>query len=229
MNESERRDFGQLVKDVMAYYRQDTSAFLLTVWWNACKPFELEQIQQAMQRHMTDAEHGQFAPKVADMARMLVGTATDRALVAWGKVHEAMSAVGAYQDVVFDDPAIHAVIEDLGGWVKVCRTDLKEVGYLQHKFCESHRAYTRLPSFDYPRKLGGAADGSAQYARFGLPPPKPVVVGDIEKARQVMRLGSSGGKTAITTEITALLASRSAQQRLTNDEKSHGKADTSVA
>ena len=161
MNESERRDFGQLVKDVMAYYRQDTSAFLLTVWWNACKPFELEQIQQAMQRHMTDAEHGQFAPKVADMARMLMGTATDRALVAWGKVHDAMSAVGAYQDVVFDDPAIHAVIEDLGGWVKVCRTDLKEVGYLQHKFCESHRAYTRLPSFDYPRKLGGAADGAA--------------------------------------------------------------------
>lgn len=229
MNESERRDFGQLVKDVMAYYRQDTSAFLLTVWWNACKPFELEQIQQAMQRHMTDAEHGQFAPKVADMARMLMGTATDRALVAWGKVHDAMSAVGAYQDVVFDDPAIHAVIEDLGGWVKLCRAELKEVSYLQHKFCEAHRAYTRLPSFDYPRKLGGAADGAAQYARFGLPPPKPVVVGDIEKARQVMRLGSSGGKTAITTEITALLASRSAQQRLTNDEKSHGKADTSVA
>lgn len=228
MRDAEIKDFGQLVKDVMAYYRQDTSQFLLSVWWNACKPFELEQIQKAMQRHMTDAEHGQFAPKVADMARMLVGTATDRAVVAWGKAHDAMSAVGAYSDVVFDDPAIHAVIEDLGGWAKFCRTDLKELGYLQHRFCEAHRAYTRLPSFDYPRMLSGVADGNAQYVRFGLPPPKPAVVGDIEKARQVMRLARAGGKTAITTEITKLLAARNAQritnQGGTNDETSNTAA-----
>lgn len=208
MQQSDRREFGQLVKDVMAYYRQDTSTFVLNVWWNACYPFELERIHAAIQRHMTDPEHGRFPPNVSDMARILQGTATDRAVVAWGKVHEAMSSVGAYSDVVFDDPAIHAVIEDMGGWVKVCRTELKELSYLQHRFCEAHRAYTRLPKFDFPARLAGASDGASQYARWGLPPPKPAVVGDVELAREVQRLGSKAGKTSITTEITALLAQR---------------------
>lgn len=211
MLDSERGSFAKLMTATMGYYGKDTSEFLLEVWWNACRSFDFEQVKMAINRHIADAEHGQYAPKVADMARLLQGTATDRAAVAWGKVHDAMSAVGAYQDVVFDDPAIHAVVEDLGGWPKVCRTPLDELGYLQHRFTEAHRAYTRLPTFDYPRRLSGAGDGAAQYARWGLPPPKPVVVGDIERAREVMRLGSKAGKTAITTEITALLAQRAAR------------------
>lgn len=229
MHDGDKKNFAMLIAGMYAYHRLPCSDALILMYWRGLQRWDFEQIETALNRLTEDAEAGKHLPKIGDFTRVLEGTATDRAALAWGKVHDAMGSVGAYQDVVFDDPAIHAAIEDLGGWVKFCRAELKEVSYLQHKFCEAHRAYTRLPSFDYPRKLGGAADGAAQYARWGLTAPKPVVVGDIEKARQVMRLGSSGGKTAITTEITALLASRSAQQRLTNDEKSHGKADTSVA
>ena len=97
------------------------SEFTLQVWCQACQPFTLEQISKAMTAHAVDPERGQFAPKVADVIRILQGTYTDRAQLAWGKALEAMSSVGAYSDVIFDDPAIHAVIEDLGGWPKVCR------------------------------------------------------------------------------------------------------------
>ena len=198
MQQSEKSTFGQLIKDVMAYYRQDTSKFLLDMWWGASQNFELEQIQAAMQRHATDAEHGQFAPKVADVVRILSGTATDRAALAWGKALDAMSSVGAYTDVVFDDPAIHAAIEDLGGWPKVCRTELKELGYLQHRFCESHRAYTGRGTFDYPRRLTGDRSPDSEYTKAGLPPPRPALVGNAERAKQVYRAGNLAGKTAIS-------------------------------
>ncbi|QHJ00095.1 hypothetical protein GT347_20190 [Xylophilus rhododendri] len=204
MLQREKAEFGQLVKDVMAYYRQDTSAFLLDTWWGACQGFGLEQVKTAMQRHATDAEHGQFAPKVADVVRILAGTATDRAALAWGKVHDAMSRVGAYSDVVFDDPAIHAAVEDCGGWPKLCRTELAELSYLQHRFQAAHRAYTERGEFDYPRLLKGAAgpDNAAMLAKRGLPAPEPAFIGDPKRALRVFQAGGAG-KTAITYQSVA--------------------------
>ncbi len=197
MQQHERAEFGQLVTDVLAYYRQDASRFVLDLWWNACRPFDFQQVQKAMQRHATDPEHGQFAPKVADLVRILAGTTTDRASLAWGKVLEAMSAVGAYTDVVFDDPAIHAAAEDMGGWPKMCRTETKELGHLQHRFMQSYRAYTERGQFDFPKRLGGDRSPDSEYEKAGLKLPRPALIGNPERAKQVYQQGGNG-KTAIT-------------------------------
>jgi hypothetical protein len=199
MQQHERGAFAGLLTDVMAYYGKDVSVFLIDVWWGAFESFEMEQISKALQRHACDPERGQFAPKVADITRALSGTSTERALIAWGKVHEAMSAVGAYTDVVFDDPAIHAVIEDLGGWPKVCRMDLKELSYLQHRFTESHRAYTGRGEFEYQRRLAGDRDPDHEYTSRGLPLPRPALIGNRERAIAVLKNGNVAGKTLITT------------------------------
>lgn len=200
MQPTDRAAFVQLVTDVHAYYRQTVSEFTLSVWVSSCEGFSLEQLRKAMTAHATDPQRGQFAPKVADIIRILQGTVTDRAALAWGKVHEAMSAVGAYQDVVFDDPAIHATIDDLGGWPKVCRTESKDLSYLQHRFCESHRAYTGRGTFAYPRRLMGDRSPDHEYERRGLPLPRPAIVGDRERAALVYQGGERAGKTAISWE-----------------------------
>lgn len=198
-----------LVTDALAYYRQPVSEFTLSVWWQACQPFTMEEIRKAMTAHATDAERGQFAPKVADIIRVLQGTTTDRAQLAWGKALEAMSSVGAYTDVVFDDPAIHAAIEDLGGWPKVCRTETKELSYLQHRFCESHKAYTGRGAFDYPRRLMGDRSPDSEWEKKGIKPPKPALVGNPEACRLVYQGGNLAGKTAIAyTPVEALVLDR---------------------
>lgn len=190
--------FVKLVTDVHAYYRQPVSEFVLQVWQQACKPYTLEQVSKAMTAHVTDPERGVYAPKVADVVRVLSGTHTDRAALAWGKVLGAMSAVGAYSDVVFDDPAIHAAIEDMGGWVKVCRGEIAELSYLQHRFCQSHKAYTGQGAFEFQRRLIGDRSPDSDYEKKGLPLPKPAIVGDKDMARKVYESGSAAAKTRIT-------------------------------
>ena len=166
---------------------------MLNIWWEAFKGFELDQISNALQRHATDPERGQFAPKVADLVRTLSGTPTDRAQLAWGKCLDAMQRIGAYSDVVFDDPAIHAVVEDLGGWPKICRSTYDELSYLQHRFCESHKAYTRQEKFDYPRLLSGERSSDDMYRMKGIKAPAPAVIGDRDTARLVYKGGKTGG------------------------------------
>lgn len=207
MQQHERPEFGRLIKDVMAYYRQDTSNFLLDTWWGACQGFEMEQVKTAMQKHATDPEHGQFAPKVADLVRILVGTNTDRAALAWGKTLEAMGSVGAYTDVIFDDPAIHAAIEDCGGWPKMCRTETAELSYLQHRFCQAHKAYTGRGEFDYPRQIKGDRSPDSDYTRRGLPVPRAALIGNADAARKVFHGGNIAGKTAISYHALSALES----------------------
>lgn len=209
--------FQALLTDVLAYYGKDVSGFTLDVWWGACQNFDYEQIEKALKRHATDPDRGRFAPKVADIVRVLQGTTTDRAAIAWGKVHSAMSSVGAYSDIVFDDPAIHAVIEDMGGWPKVCRMEIAELSYAQHRFQEAHRAYTERGQFEYMRRLPGDRSPDHDYTSRGIPLPRPALVGVKEKAIAVLQNGSVGSKTRITTlsaEATLLLTQPVEQKKL---------------
>lgn len=198
MSPNDQNALIQLVTQALAYYRQPVSNFILDVWVEAFKKFDIEEVRKAMTAHATDAERGQFAPKVADIVRILSGTTIDRAALAWGKTLDAMGRVGAYTDVVFDDPAIHAAVEDLGGWPKMCRTETKDLSYLQHRFCESHKAYTGRGTFDYPRRLMGDRSPDHEYEKKRLPLPKPAIVGNPEKAKQVYLGGELAGKTAIS-------------------------------
>jgi hypothetical protein len=135
-------------------------------------------------------------PKPADIIREIDGCRKDRGALAWAKAFDAMGRVGGYSSVAFDDQIIHAVIEDLGGWTKVCRTDGNDVSYLQHKFGEAYRAYAGRPTITYPKYLTGEHESNNAIKGYKTKP--PVLIGSPEKAKQVMALGSDLPKTQIT-------------------------------
>ena len=204
MTADDKRAFADLMTQALAFYRQEVSTFTLSVWWQACQPFSLEQVQKAFTAHATDAERGRFPPMPADIVKQLQGTQTDRGLLAWGKVLEAMQRVGAYQSVAFDDPAIHAALEDVGGWTAACRTTMDELPFLQRRFTESHRAYTGRHGFQFPRYLIGESESANRAAGKRVMP--PVLIGNPEKAAEVVKLGSDGARNEITTGAQAIAA-----------------------
>ena len=208
MNAQDKPAFKDLITQALAFYRQDVSVFSLTVWWQACQPFALEQVSKAFTAHAIDAERGRFPPMPADIVKHLQGTQTDRSLLAWGKALEAIQRVGAYQSVGFDDPAIHAAVEDLGGWVAICRSTMQELPHLQRRFTEAHRAYCGRPGFAFPAYLIGESEAANRMAGKRSAP--PVLIGDATKAAEVMRLGRSGARSAITSGADAVLALASA-------------------
>lgn len=194
MQRSEMPEFQSLLTQVLAFYRQDASKFAIAVWWEACKAMTLDQVRQAMTAHAMDPERGQFAPKPADLVRMTHGTAADRSLIAWGKVLQAMQRAGAYASVVFDDPAIHLAITDMGGWPKVCRSELDELQHVERRFCAAHRAYAARTDTPWPPKMLGVHEQDNQVAGRELAP--PLLIGDERRCREVLARGS-GQRVAI--------------------------------
>lgn len=155
MKQSDFPDFAALLSDVMAFYKQDVSDFAMSVWWQACQTFDLEQVRKALTSHAMDPEKGQFPPKPADLVRMLQGTHTDRALLAWNNAYKAISQVGAYQTLDLGDPIAHAAIQTLGGWPKFCQSQVDELPFLQKRFCDFYRTYTTRGVEDAPARLSG--------------------------------------------------------------------------
>jgi len=117
----------------------------------------------------------------------LAGGNADRSQLAWSKVDRAARCVGGWQSVVFDDPAIHAVIDGMGGWVRLCLSDGDEWPFKQREFETRYRGLLLRGEFEYPRKLVGMAE--LQNAIAGHASDAPLMVGDETNCRAVYQAG----------------------------------------
>jgi hypothetical protein len=102
----------------MESYGRTVSKATLKIWIQALADLEPAAVEQAV---VTAIRSSRQMPSVAEL-RELAGAVRveDRALLAWGAVERAVSRVGAYRHVSFDDPVINAAIRSLGGWAAVC-------------------------------------------------------------------------------------------------------------
>ena len=158
MKASDKQEFMELITDVLAFYKQDVSNFAISVWWQACQQYDIEQVRKALTAHAMCPDRGQFAPKPADLVRALHGTHTDRALLAWNKAYQAISQYGAYSGCDLEDPASHAAIHAMGGWVKFCQSQIDDLPFLQKRFCDFYRTYSTRGVEDAPKRLIGIAE-----------------------------------------------------------------------
>ncbi len=177
------------VVGVMGFYGKSVSTFALDVWWTALKGHDLAAIVTAFNRHLANTDSGQYPPKPADILKMLQGSTQDSALRAWAKVDQAVRQVGSYTDVVFDDPLIHRVLQDMGGWIGINAKSEDDWPFVAKEFESRYRGFkTRSELPDYPAKLIGITN--AHNAQHGFPPEAPVLVGDEQQAMQVLASGS---------------------------------------
>ena len=191
MQPTDGTPFRALLAGVFAFYGKDLSDFAIGVWWEAMKPYDLGAVRDAMNRHAVNPDNGQFLPKPADVVKLIGGGTQDAALVAWAKVTNALRVVGRYKSVAFDDPLIHAVVSDMGGWIPLGDVKEDELPFRGKEFENRYRGY-RLRSAvpPYPAKLLGIMD--RENASRGFMPSEPVLIGDPGKARTVLQGGGSG-------------------------------------
>lgn len=189
MQQSDYDSFVQLVNGMAELYGKPMSPVALALWWNALQPYDLIAVRQGLSRHMQNPDTGQFMPKPADVIKFIGGTTQDGALLAWAKVDKAVRSVGTYRSVAFDDPIIHAVITDMGGWVALGSKDEHEWPFVAKEFENRYRGYRQrdLPSFS--RWLVGIAESSN--SQLGMRVEPPVLIGDTEKAKRIMQNGSN--------------------------------------
>ena len=193
------------IAGVMSFYGKSVSAFALDVWWTALKPYDLQAIVDAFNRHLTNPDAGQFVPKPADIIRILQGSSQDSALRAWAKVDMAVRRIGTYCDVVFDDVLIHRVIQDMGGWIAFGSKGESEWPFVAKEFENRYRGFrSRGEHPEYLACLIGLT--TAHNNKQGYKSDPPVLIGNEKMARQVWLGGLDQPVLGLTRLSDALLA-----------------------
>ena len=174
------RNLPKLIFHVADYYRESVSETVIDFWTHGLAKFSFEEIQVAFERWMRTNDR---MPRISNIGEILQGDGSGRALAALLTVEKAMDEHGAYATVVFDDPAIHATIQSLGGWIKACRQTEYEFTWWKKDFRERYQMIDQrgLPP-DVPLKLFGLFDQTN--LPMGRPPQTPRLIGDPGKIRE---------------------------------------------
>jgi len=193
MQQNDFDGFVDIIQAVSEQYGKRLSDSVIALYWQGLKDFELSAVRDALGRHLRNTDTGQFMPKIADIIRMLQGSSQDAAFSAWTKVDKAVRRVGPHESVVFDDPIIHRVLHDMGGWLGICDKTDEDWPFVAKEFENRYRGFkSRNERVDYQAKLIGLCEASN--SREGKKIAPPVLIGDTEKAAQVLSLGSNSAK-----------------------------------
>jgi hypothetical protein len=206
MQDKDKKEFAKRLANVFSFYEKNLTMDIAAAWFEILRGQDFEAVCGAFNRHVADPERGMWMPKPADIMALVHGKGSDAAEIAWGKLYRAIGRVGRNSDVVFDDALIHAVVEDMGGWIKICEVDGdKEVSFMRVQFIKAYQAYRSrgvLP--EYPRALTGISN--LHNAANGFRLARPIGVGDAEKVRLVFEGGGAGGSLKVFGISDAVLS-----------------------
>ena len=187
--------FTSMMAGIGELYAKPLSAHLIDIYWQALKCFDLVDVQAALQTHINNPDCGQFFPKPADVVRFIEGSGETKALQAWAKVEKAIILVGGYQSIVFDDAIIHAVIEDMGGWIKLCTIKNEDLPFRANEFQKRYMGFISKSPNRHPKTLCGITE--IDNAKNGYATDALLLIGDAKKAKQVIE---SGGGTPLSIQ-----------------------------
>ena len=204
MTNDDRKDFMEFWKSVMQddYDKPISPVGLMRAFKNL-ERFEFADVERAVQIHQ-NSEAGKFRVTPSHVVTILEGAGEILAARAYERLVNAVSTLGAYEDVVFDDPIIHAIVRDEGGWIKMCEITDKDLPFFKNRFLKLYMALKERRVFDYPKMLTGIsnAQNSGKLDNDGKPIAviPPSLVGDRDKAKQVYQLGQER-KSEITHSV----------------------------
>jgi hypothetical protein len=110
-------------------------------------------------------------------------------IVALSVLEEAMRRYGAYKSIIFADPVIHLVVARMGGWPKLCTTEMGEWKFMRRDFERLYDAVVKepIPENQIPESLpglheiGNAAGGHADH---------PIDLVDLRRGKALQAGGS---------------------------------------
>lgn len=209
----ERRRFAGLLTALSDYYKSEISKAVAGIYWNGLKQYDYEAIEKACWSHtQLPDEAGRWMPRNSDIIKMIEGGTVDQAAIAWTKVDSAIRVRGTWDDVAFDDPIIHRVLADMGGWVHVGSKDDKEWPFVGKEFQTRYRSFRMRGEVpDYPAKLTGMANAHNQAK--GLMQTPVVLIGDATKAAEVIKGGNGGAALIGLARVNAPMLEDSRRNR----------------
>jgi len=134
---------------------REPSDILLSTYYAVLRDLAEDQFKSAVRNLLLDRQYTNL-PIPANIREAAIGKVDNEALIALDKLERAAFVHGMYCTVAFDDPIIHAIVQSMGGWPKVCGQPEGEWKFKRMEFLKVYKAFApNLHRLQVPAKLIG--------------------------------------------------------------------------
>jgi hypothetical protein len=216
-----KKEFAQMLIATAELYGKSLSSMAINVYYELLIDFDYAVVNKAFNAL---ARQSKFMPKPAEILEAIENKQAPDALAetAYNKLVQARKEIGAYKSVIFDDPIIHRIVEQHGGWPVVCRMSKEDEQYTAFKknFIQEYKSFMGDKNYSYPLKLAGISEITNNAEGFEEYIPSPVVIGNktlaltwIQKAKKIEAIQQQqrNKEDEVLKEIESLLGSSEIQ------------------
>lgn len=151
--------FIEILSATMEIYNKELSELGIQMYYNTLKDYNTDTVMQAFNIAIKTNKYN-VLPKPAEIIEIIEGSKEEKADIAWGSVIQAMRKHGHYASIDFEDTAISATINHLGGWQYLCGQTKEELHFIQKDFIRLYNAFSKrnnprikLPGFFEEKNL----------------------------------------------------------------------------
>ena len=176
-------EFSALMATIGEVFDKQITEAVLDIYYDIFKDYSIEQLKNAFNRVIRNHQYNTL-PKPADILEYLEGTRDDKALIAWLQAKEAVSKGGYYASIIFKDPIIAHVLNELGGWQQFCCAPIAELPFIEKRFMEMYRVFAKREVKDNIKLIGFMElhNGETGYQEKI---PEPIKIGFTEEVKQI--------------------------------------------
>ncbi|MDQ8040106.1 MAG: DUF6475 domain-containing protein [Rickettsiella sp.] len=200
MNSTDRMEFTQGLMMLAEIYNRKLSELLLQTYWNCLKPYSLELFKSSLESFLRDPDYAlKGFPSPSAWIKAIEGDSASKSLTAWTQVVQAIRCIGHYESVVFSDSLIHKVIQEMGGWILLCRQSERELSFSQKEFERRYRKYAAFKKkIVAPDYLPGQIEHQNRARGFSDAIPHPIQIDRTLCMLSDITVDRNSAKTGIT-------------------------------
>lgn len=174
-------------------YDKQLSTNLINIYYEILKNYSIENIEKVCKEIISIHKYNTL-PKPAEILEHLEGSDDDRALYAWHSFLKTLREHSYYDSIEFEDKTIHAVIESMGGWLKLSDLEIDKTPFVMQDFIKRYKLFRskKMPSVEkkligyYELNNTGKGDRYAKYI------PKIIFVKDEYKPNEFKKMEWKG-------------------------------------
>jgi hypothetical protein len=188
------------------------SSGVIALWVDALARFDSAIVRDALRTYVSEPAAHYGLPQPNDIALLIEGSSEERGTTAWQKVLGAIRSKSGWATVAFDDPAIHATIKHMGGWITLTLdVDADSRERIRREFELNYRTFAArgVPPGTPPRLPGLLEESCVRLGRHYAG--QVQLIGDPRRAGEIANSGTQ-----------ALLSSPPPTQALPTGGARHG-------
>ena len=185
MNKKDAGKFAEcmiVLNDTLGSNNQPPSAAKIEFYFKALSDLSIEEVETGALR-VANTKTMKVFPTPAEIREAVRGKAEDLAVIAVDKIQNALRGVGGYESVCFDDPVIHLIIQNYGGWAKLSDIIQDEWKWIRKEFEKHYKVYAGrgTPLTAIPERLAGIHEKVSAAKQLPWPEENVKFIGDDHK------------------------------------------------